>query len=57
MENRNDTPLIRTVGLKKYFHVPQGELHAVDDLSVATHSASSANLAAESQRWAACCYV
>ena len=30
----NDTPLIETQHLKKYFKVPQGLLHAVDDINV-----------------------
>jgi len=34
-EIRNDIPLIETQHLKKYFKVPQGLLHAVDDINVA----------------------
>ena len=48
MENRNDTPLIRTVGLKKYFHVPQGELHAVDDLNLTIERGKTLGIVGES---------
>ena len=30
----NETPLIETVGLKKYFKVSKGDLHAVDDINI-----------------------
>ena len=29
-----ETPLIETVGLKKYFKTSRGELHAVDDINL-----------------------
>ena len=48
MENRNDAPLIRTVGLKKYFHVPQGELHAVDDLNLTIERGKTLGIVGES---------
>lgn len=48
MENRNETPLIRTVGLKKYFHVPQGELHAVDDLNLTIERGKTLGVVGES---------
>lgn len=48
MENRNNAPLIRTVGLKKYFHVPQGELHAVDDLNLTIERGKTLGIVGES---------
>ena len=33
-ENLNATPLIETRHLKKYFSVPKGSLHAVDDINI-----------------------
>lgn len=48
MENRNNAPLIRTVGLKKYFHVPQGELHAVDGLNLTIERGKTLGIVGES---------
>ncbi len=41
-------PLIQTVGLKKYFHVPQGELHAVDDVNITIQKGKTLGVVGES---------
>lgn len=33
-ESSSNTPMIQTIGLKKYFKMPSGVLHAVDDISL-----------------------
>lgn len=42
------TPLIQTVGLKKYFTVPQGELHAVDDINLSIEKGKTLGIVGES---------
>lgn len=50
MNGRNDgkMPLIQTIGLKKYFHVPQGELHAVDDVNISIYKGKTLGVVGES---------
>ena len=58
MEHRtNETPLLQTIGLQKYFKVRGNSLlHAVDGIDLTLYSRRWAwwvNPAAESPRWAA----
>lgn len=42
------TPLIQTVGLKKYFNVAAGELHAVDDVNITIPKGKTLGIVGES---------
>ena len=42
------TPLLQTVGLKKYFSTPKGLLHAVDDINFSVYKGSTLGLVGES---------
>ncbi|MEG1973125.1 MAG: ATP-binding cassette domain-containing protein [Oscillospiraceae bacterium] len=42
------TPLLQTVGLKKYFHTPKGELHAVDDVNLVLEKGETLGVVGES---------
>lgn len=49
MERREtDIPLIQAVGLKKYFHVSAGELHAVDDINISIPKGKTLGVVGES---------
>ncbi len=48
MENTMNTPLIQTVGLKKYFNVNAGLLHAVDDVNLSISKGSTLGVVGES---------
>jgi peptide/nickel transport system ATP-binding protein len=42
------TPILRVSGLKKYFHVAKGNLHAVDDISFDIHKGRTLGMVGES---------
>ncbi len=42
------TPLIQTIGLKKYFHTPHGMLHAVDDIDLSIEVGKTLGVVGES---------
>ena len=42
------TPLIETVHLKKYFDVPEGKLHAVDDINLKIYEHKTLGIVGES---------
>ena len=42
------SPLMETIGLKKYFTVPKGTLHAVDDVSLSIHHGETIGIVGES---------
>ncbi|NYB72725.1 ATP-binding cassette domain-containing protein [Sedimentibacter hydroxybenzoicus DSM 7310] len=42
------TPLIQTVGLKKYFKTPKGDLHAVDDVNLTVERGKTLGVVGES---------
>lgn len=48
MAEKNTAPYIQTVGLKKYFHVPSGELHAVDDINISIQKGKTLGIVGES---------
>ncbi len=48
MLNERQTPLIQTVGLKKYFSVPQGQLHAVDNINLSIEKGKTLGIVGES---------
>lgn len=42
------TPLIQTIGLKKYFKTPMGDLHAVDDVNITMEKGKTLGVVGES---------
>ena len=46
--NGNNSPLIRTRGLKKYFKIPMGMLHAVDDINLSIEAGKTLGVVGES---------
>lgn len=48
MAEKNAVPFIQTVGLKKYFNVPSGELHAVDDINISIQKGKTLGIVGES---------
>lgn len=44
----NTTPLIQTIGLKKYFNTPNGKLHAVDDVNLTIERGKTLGVVGES---------
>ncbi|NLA91615.1 MAG: ABC transporter ATP-binding protein [Synergistaceae bacterium] len=46
--SEHSSPLIETVGLKKYFHIDAGQLHAVDDISLSISPGETLGLVGES---------
>ena len=47
-EKQTERPLIQTAGLKKYFTVPQGQLHAVDDINISIEKGKTLGIVGES---------
>ena len=47
-EGKMSTPLIQTIGLKKFFHTPFGELHAVDDINITIERGKTLGVVGES---------
>ncbi len=45
---RENAPLIQTVDLKKYFHTPRGQLHAVDGVSLSVKRGETLGVVGES---------
>lgn len=48
IEKKNSLPLIETVGLKKYFNIAAGQLHAVDNINLTINSGQTLGLVGES---------
>ncbi|MGI6782753.1 MAG: ABC transporter ATP-binding protein [Aminivibrio sp.] len=46
--SEKESPLLEAVGLKKYFHIAAGQLHAVDDVSLSINSGETLGLVGES---------
>ena len=46
--SKNNTPLIQTQGLKKYFKTRRGMLHAVDDVNITINQGQTFGVVGES---------